>query len=143
MRPCTVSCCFRTVSRSVACGDSSPFGPDVKPRLPSGVRTAVAVNYQLQLAGSCSVVLANLIRCCVTHHAPESRDPSPRPPGAEPAVSHPFDRTEHPERAPSPIQTVFVQSQDDAEARSWLAWFRRHGYKELSNLLIERVYFLE
>lgn len=41
------------------------------------------------------------------------------------------------------IQSVYTLSKDDAEARSWLAFFRRHGYSELSNLIIERVYWLE
>lgn len=41
------------------------------------------------------------------------------------------------------IHSVYTLSKDDAEARSWLAFFRRHGYSELSNLMIERVYWLE
>jgi phosphoribosylformylglycinamidine synthase subunit PurSL len=42
-----------------------------------------------------------------------------------------------------PIQAVYTLSKDDAEARSWLSFFRRHGYSKLSNLVIERVYWLE
>jgi phosphoribosylformylglycinamidine synthase len=42
-----------------------------------------------------------------------------------------------------PIHTVFTRSQDDAEARNWLTFFRRHGYPELANLVIERVFWLE
>jgi phosphoribosylformylglycinamidine synthase subunit PurSL len=42
-----------------------------------------------------------------------------------------------------PIYTVYTLSKDDAEARSWLAFFRRHGYSHLQNLVIERVYWLE
>jgi phosphoribosylformylglycinamidine synthase subunit PurSL len=42
-----------------------------------------------------------------------------------------------------PIQTVYTLSNDDAEARKWLSFFRHHGSTRLSNLLIERVYWLE
>ena len=42
-----------------------------------------------------------------------------------------------------PIQTVYTLSKDDAEACSWLSFFRRHGYSRLENLIIERVYWLE
>jgi phosphoribosylformylglycinamidine synthase subunit PurSL len=42
-----------------------------------------------------------------------------------------------------PIHTIFVASRDDAEARSWLAFLRRHGYRDLTELAIERVYWLE
>ena len=42
-----------------------------------------------------------------------------------------------------PIQKVYTLSKDDAEARSWLAFFHRHGYSALSNLIIERVCWLE
>ncbi|HEV2350206.1 MAG TPA: AIR synthase-related protein [Terriglobia bacterium] len=42
-----------------------------------------------------------------------------------------------------PIHSVYTLSKDDAEARSWHSFFRRHGYSELSNLIIERVYWLE
>ena len=41
------------------------------------------------------------------------------------------------------IQTVYTLSKDDPEARSWLAFLRRHGCAGLSNLVIERVYWLE
>jgi len=41
------------------------------------------------------------------------------------------------------IHSVYTLSKDDAEARNWLAFFRRHGYSKLSNLMIERVYWLE
>jgi phosphoribosylformylglycinamidine synthase subunit PurSL len=42
-----------------------------------------------------------------------------------------------------PIHTVYTLSRDDAEARSWLAFLRRHGYRDLADLAIERVYWLE
>jgi len=42
-----------------------------------------------------------------------------------------------------PIHSVYTLSKDDAEARSWLGFFRRHGYTHLQNLIIERVYWLE
>src|SRR5579862_6628830 len=42
-----------------------------------------------------------------------------------------------------PIQRVYTLSNDDAEARSWLAFFHRHGHSGLTNLVIERVYWLE
>src|SRR3972149_2293499 len=42
-----------------------------------------------------------------------------------------------------PIYSVYALSQDDPEARNWLAFFRRHGYSRLSNLVIERVFWLE
>ena len=42
-----------------------------------------------------------------------------------------------------PIHSVYTISKDDPEARNWLAFFRRHGYAGLSNLLIERVFWLE
>ena len=41
------------------------------------------------------------------------------------------------------IHSVYTLSRDDAEARSWLAFFRRHGYSQLLDLMIERVYWLE
>jgi phosphoribosylformylglycinamidine synthase subunit PurSL len=44
---------------------------------------------------------------------------------------------------PMSIHSVYTLSKDDAEARGWLAFFRRHGYSQLSNLIIERVYWLE
>lgn len=42
-----------------------------------------------------------------------------------------------------PILSVYTASSDDPEARSWLAFLRRHGHARLANLLIERVYWLE
>jgi phosphoribosylformylglycinamidine synthase II len=42
-----------------------------------------------------------------------------------------------------PIHSIYTLSRDDAEARSWLAFLRRHGYWNLANLIIERVYWLE
>src|SRR5579862_4841459 len=42
-----------------------------------------------------------------------------------------------------PIQRFYTLSNDDAEARSWLAFFHRHGHSGLTNLVIERVYWLE
>jgi len=42
-----------------------------------------------------------------------------------------------------PIHTIYTLSKDDAEARSWLAFFRRHGYVALAGLAIERVFWLE
>lgn len=42
-----------------------------------------------------------------------------------------------------PIHSVYSLSSDDSEARSWLAFFRRHGHTGLTNLIIERVYWLE
>ncbi|MGH9452129.1 MAG: AIR synthase-related protein [Terriglobia bacterium] len=41
------------------------------------------------------------------------------------------------------IHSIYIQSRDDAEARSWLAFFRRHSRPELRELVIERVYRLE
>ncbi len=41
------------------------------------------------------------------------------------------------------IHSIYTLSQDDAEARSWLGIFRRHGYRDLSDVVIERVYWLE
>lgn len=41
------------------------------------------------------------------------------------------------------IHSVYTLSKDDPEARNWLAFFRRHGYGKLSNLVIERVFWLE
>ncbi|HKS96286.1 MAG TPA: hypothetical protein VJV74_09145, partial [Terriglobia bacterium] len=41
------------------------------------------------------------------------------------------------------VHSVYSLSKDDAEARSWLAFFRRHGHTTLTNLAIERVYWLE
>ncbi len=42
-----------------------------------------------------------------------------------------------------PIHTLYSLSRDDAEARSWLAFFRRHACPGLVDLVIERVYWLE
>jgi len=42
-----------------------------------------------------------------------------------------------------PIHTVYTISNDDAEARNWLGFFRRHGATGLKNLVIERVFWLE
>ncbi|HME00280.1 MAG TPA: AIR synthase-related protein [Terriglobia bacterium] len=42
-----------------------------------------------------------------------------------------------------PIHTIYTLAKDDAEARSWLAFFRRHGYPALAGLAIERVFWLE
>ncbi len=41
------------------------------------------------------------------------------------------------------IQAVYTLSQDDPEARNWFNFFRRHGYPQLNQLTIERVYWLE
>ena len=41
------------------------------------------------------------------------------------------------------IHSVYTLSKDDAEARNWLAFLRRHGCTDLSNLIVERVYWLE
>ena len=41
------------------------------------------------------------------------------------------------------IHSVYVLSRDDAESRSWLGFLRRHAYAELSDLSIERVFWLE
>ena len=42
-----------------------------------------------------------------------------------------------------PIHSIFALSHDDAEARSWLGFLRRHGCTCLSALVIERVFWLE
>src|SRR5215831_8287338 len=42
-----------------------------------------------------------------------------------------------------PIHSVYTLSNDDAEARNWLSFLRRHGSAGLSNLVIERVFWLE
>ena len=42
-----------------------------------------------------------------------------------------------------PIHTIYTLAKDDAEARSWLAFFRRHGHSALAGLAIERVFWLE
>jgi phosphoribosylformylglycinamidine synthase len=41
------------------------------------------------------------------------------------------------------IQSVYVLSKDDPEARSWLSFLHRRGYPQLENLVIERVFWLE
>jgi phosphoribosylformylglycinamidine synthase II len=41
------------------------------------------------------------------------------------------------------IHSIYTLSKDDAEARNWLSFFRRHGYSGLTNLIIERVFWLE
>ncbi|HUY13698.1 MAG TPA: AIR synthase-related protein [Terriglobia bacterium] len=42
-----------------------------------------------------------------------------------------------------PIHAIYTQSQDDAEARNWLAFLRRRGHPALYDLKIERVFWLE
>jgi phosphoribosylformylglycinamidine synthase subunit PurSL len=42
-----------------------------------------------------------------------------------------------------PIQRIYTRSRDDAEAQSWLAFLRRRGCHQLSNLAIERVVWIE
>ncbi|HLW78116.1 MAG TPA: AIR synthase-related protein, partial [Terriglobia bacterium] len=59
--------------------------------------------------------------------------PVPRQPRHQPELS----------RQATTIRGIYTVSQDDAEARSWLAFLRRHGHERLVNLLIERVYWLE
>jgi len=41
------------------------------------------------------------------------------------------------------IYAIYTVSHDDAEARNWLGFLRRHGYASLSSLAIERVFWLE
>jgi phosphoribosylformylglycinamidine synthase subunit PurSL len=41
------------------------------------------------------------------------------------------------------IQGIYTLFKDDAEARNWLTFFHRHGFSQLTNLAIERVYWLE
>ena len=41
------------------------------------------------------------------------------------------------------IHNVYTLSCDDAEARNWLGFLRRHGYAALRDLVIERVFWLE
>jgi phosphoribosylformylglycinamidine synthase II len=41
------------------------------------------------------------------------------------------------------VHSVYTLSRDDSEARSWLSFLRKHGYSRLSNLVIERVCWLE
>jgi phosphoribosylformylglycinamidine synthase subunit PurSL len=41
------------------------------------------------------------------------------------------------------ISCIYTLSRDDAEARNWLRFLRRHGYTHLTRLVIERVFWLE
>jgi phosphoribosylformylglycinamidine synthase II len=41
------------------------------------------------------------------------------------------------------IRSVYILSKDDPEARSWLAFLRRHGHPALTDLVMERVFWLE
>ena len=41
------------------------------------------------------------------------------------------------------IRSIYTLSQDDPEARNWLGFFRRRGYTRLTNVMIERVVWLE
>jgi len=41
------------------------------------------------------------------------------------------------------ISCIYTVSRDDAEARNWLQFLRRHGYADLTGLAIERVFLLE
>ena len=41
------------------------------------------------------------------------------------------------------IRSIYTLSQDDPEARNWLSFFRRRGYTRLTNVMIERVVWLE
>jgi phosphoribosylformylglycinamidine synthase len=41
------------------------------------------------------------------------------------------------------IRSIYTISQDDPEARNWLSFFRRRGYTRLTNVMIERVVWLE
>jgi phosphoribosylformylglycinamidine synthase len=41
------------------------------------------------------------------------------------------------------IRCIYIISRDDADARNWLRFLRRHGYADLSGLVIERVFWLE
>lgn len=41
------------------------------------------------------------------------------------------------------IHSIYVLSRDDAEARNWLGFLRRHGCAGLSDLVIERTFWLE
>src|SRR5690242_7570717 len=41
------------------------------------------------------------------------------------------------------IHTVYTLSNDDPEARTWVAFFHRHGYTQLSRVTIERVFWLQ
>jgi phosphoribosylformylglycinamidine synthase len=41
------------------------------------------------------------------------------------------------------IHSIYTLSKDDAEARNWLSFFRGHGYGGLTNVVVERVFWLE
>ena len=41
------------------------------------------------------------------------------------------------------IRSIYTLSQDDPEARNWLSFFHRRGYTRLTNVMIERVVWLE
>lgn len=41
------------------------------------------------------------------------------------------------------VHSVYTFLKDDPEARNWLAFFQSHGYSGLTNLVIERVFWLE
>jgi phosphoribosylformylglycinamidine synthase len=41
------------------------------------------------------------------------------------------------------IHSIYTLSQDDPEARNWLSFFRRRGHTRLTNVMIERVVWLE
>ncbi len=41
------------------------------------------------------------------------------------------------------IHSVYTLSKDDPEARNWLSFVRRHGYPQLADMVIERVFWLE
>lgn len=41
------------------------------------------------------------------------------------------------------IHSIYTVSKDDPEARNWLSFFRRRGYTRLTNVLMERVVWLE
>jgi hypothetical protein len=41
------------------------------------------------------------------------------------------------------IHSIYTLSQDDPEARNWLSFFRRRGHTNLTNVMIERVVWLE
>ena len=41
------------------------------------------------------------------------------------------------------IYAIYTVSRDDAEARNWLGFLRRHGYASLASLAIERVFWIE
>ena len=76
-----------------------------------------------------------MIRYSVVDTRPILNHPQTLDPQPDPAVGR------RPEAVA--IRSVYTVSQDDPEARSWLAFLRRHGHARLANLLIERVYWLE